>query len=323
MNTVTFNNAPNESFEISVSANGQQYLGYAGVFGSDVGYPSWDSSGNSCYISLIDYEHKETHFQVDTETYQEMRARYDAINLSSPEYLYLWVEKDIYQHVQNWRLFKTILEIHQVNELYQTSYQFESLYQLFDLVESLQITPLRTFGRAMLADVQLMKRFVSIPASKRHHHSYPGGLLAHSLECAFIAIQNLKAIADLSKTEREVTIMAALLHDIGKTQTLGGSQHTSMGRLLDHEQLTLLVLAEPLNQLTHYWPKGSETLQYLLMWNHRQGFCRYVGGNIIKLADHLSTSTSLRRMAFEGKPNYYSFSQLRIGQSTHVVNRLI
>ncbi len=232
------------------------------------------------------------------------------------------VEEDAFGQIENWRLFKSTLDLQQLYPIYQSTYHFESLYQLFNLVESLQTIPLRMFGRAVLSDLRLMRSLVSIPASKRHHHSFPGGLLAHSLECAFIAAQNLDAIQDILKTEKEVTAVAALLHDIGKTQTLGSDQHTSIGRLLDHEQLTLLVLAEPLNQLTQYWPKGAETLQYLLMWNHKMGFCRYVGGNVIKLADQLSTSTSIRRKAFEGKPDYYNFSVLKIGQQSHYVNRL-
>jgi putative nucleotidyltransferase with HDIG domain len=304
MNTVTFNSDANQSFEVSVSANGHQSFGYAGVFGSNVGYPT----GDSCYVNLIDWQHHTIHFQMDVDTYQDMRTRYDAINLESSEYLYIWVEEDSFGQITNWRIFKSTLDLQHLYPIYQATYHFESLYQLFELVESLQTIPLRMFGRAVLSDLQLMKSFISIPASKRHHHSYPGGLLAHSLECAFIAAQNLDAIQDISKIEKEVTTVASLLHDIGKTQTIGQVQHTSMGRLLDHEQLTLLVLAEPLNQLTQYWPKGAETLQYLLMWNHKMGFCRYVGGNIIKLADQLSTSTSLRRMAFEGKPSYFHFS---------------
>lgn len=136
-------------------------------------------------------------------------------------------------------------------------------------------------------------------------------------------MQNLEVMSDMSESEKEVTTIAALLHDIGKTKTLGQGQHTSIGHLLDHEQFTLLAISNPLNRLTEYWPQGSETLQYLLMWTHKKGFCRYVGGNVIKLADQLSTSMSLRRMAFKDKPSYYHFSHLNIGQQTHCVNRLV
>lgn len=65
-------------------------------------------------------------------------------------------------------------------------------------------------------DKTLMIAFVSIPASKRHHHSYPRGLLTHSLQCALITMQNMSAMNELTQSEREVTLVAALLHDVGK-----------------------------------------------------------------------------------------------------------
>ncbi len=318
MKTVDFMTQPNQPYEVSVTANGKQHLGYAGIFGMELGYPS----GDICYISLIDNQNNTRHFEIMPDTYQQIRSRYDLINLETAEYLYLWVEENSHQQIERWHLFKSTLELHQLHPIHQSSYNFESLYQLLELVESLKIIPLRMFCRQILGNVQIMQNLVSFPASKRHHHSYPGGLLDHSLECSVITGQNLNAIDDMSSSEKEVTLVAALLHDIGKTQTLGMEQHSSIGRLIDHEQLTLAVLAEPLTQLTTYWPKGAETLQYLLTWNHKMGFCKFVGGNIIKLADQLSTSTSLRRMAFDGKPNYYHSSVLKIGQQSHYLNRL-
>jgi hypothetical protein len=317
-NNLTFSTQPYQRYEVAVNSVGTQYLGYTGVFGSSLGCPTGDVS----YISLVDQSHQTIHFQVDSGTYQLIKNKLDSIHLEDREYLYLWVEESAEQQVENWRLFKTTLMLTELYPLYQESYGFESLYQLIELVESLKIIPLRMFCRQVLNNDQLLKSFVSLPASKRHHHSYPGGLLAHSLECALIVARNLEILHDISRSEKETTIVAALLHDIGKTQTLGCQQHTSIGQLLDHEQFSLLVLAEPLSQLTRYWPKGAETLQYLLTWNQKMGFCRFVGGNIIKLADQLSTSSALRRMAFDGKPDYYHFSNLKIGEQNHYLNRL-
>jgi putative nucleotidyltransferase with HDIG domain len=168
-----------------------------------------------------------------------------------------------------------------------------------------------------------MIRWVALPASKRHHHSYPGGLLAHSLECAFIAEQNVGMLTELSTREKEVTILAALLHDIGKTQTLSMDGHTSTGRLIDHELLTLQVLAKPLEVLKKRWPDGAQTLQYLLTWKSSMGFCKFVGGNIIKFADQISTSASLRRMAFQDKPLHYRYASIQKSNYSAYLNRLI
>lgn len=144
----------------------------------------------------------------------------------------------------------------------------------------------------------------------------------HSLECALMTQQMVGSIINISTKEKEVAIVAALFHDVGKVKTLGSTQHTSTGRLIDHEQFTLMLLAEPLNSLQEYWEQGAETLQYLLTWKESQGVCRFVSGNAIKMADRLSTSASLRSMAFKDKPEYFHFAELNIGANKHYLNRL-
>jgi len=133
----------------------------------------------------------------------------------------------INEEIVNWRLFKSHLSNQQLFNIYQSCYNFEPLYQLFTLINFLKIKPLREFCKRCISNTDLMKIFVSIPASKRHHHSFPGGLLAHSLETAFITAQNIHVIYDISQAEKEVTTIAALFHDIGKTKTLAMDRHTS------------------------------------------------------------------------------------------------
>ncbi|QCU91001.1 TraI domain-containing protein [Thiomicrorhabdus sediminis] len=297
---------------------GKQRLGYAGVFGHDLGCSDY----GWCQVSLIDQDHLTHYINVDNQLYSSICQRYESLHLQSTESLYLWVELDANEMALNWRLFKSTLTLEQLFPIYQACYDFGSLYQLFDLIESLQVIPLRMFAREVLMDTSLMTTFVSIPASKRHHHSFPGGLLMHSLECAFMTKQTVEALLDISTKEKEVAVVAALFHDIGKVKTLGLIQHTSAGRLIDHEQFTLMMLAEPLNTLQEYWQSGAEALQYLLTWKESQGMCRYVTGNAIKMADRLSTSASLNSMAFQDKPDYFHFAELSIGCNKHYLNRL-
>jgi hypothetical protein len=298
--------------------NGKQLIGYAGIFGQDLGCTDY----GWCQVSLID-PHQQTHYiQVDRQDYTEINQRYESLNLQNTESLYLWTEQDTNGELLNWRLFKSTLTLEQLFPIYQACYDFDSLYQLFELVESLKVIPLRMFAREVLMDRSLMTAFVSIPASKRHHHSFPGGLLMHSLECALMTQQTVESIINISIKEKEVAVVAALFHDVGKVKTLGASQHTSTGRLIDHEQFTLMLLSEPLNTLEAYWEQGSETLQYLLTWKESQGVCRFVSGNAIKMADRLSTSASLRSMAFKDKPEYFHFAELSIGSNKHYLNRL-
>ncbi|MBN2864956.1 MAG: TraI domain-containing protein [Thiotrichales bacterium] len=297
---------------------GKQRIGYAGIFGQDLGC----SNFGFCQVSLIDQDHLTHYIQVDNQDYIEINQRYESLHLTQNESLFLWLEQDTDGTVLNWRLFKSTLTLEQLFPIYQACYDFESLYQLFELVESLKVIPLRMFAREVLMDKPLMTAFVSIPASKRHHHSFPGGLLMHSLECALMTKQTVESIINISTKEQEVSVVAALFHDVGKVKTLGTTQHTSTGRLIDHEQFTLMLLVDPLNTLQEYWEQGAQTLQYLLTWKESHGVCRFVSGNAIKMADRLSTSASLRSMAFKDKPEYFHFTELSIGSQKHYLNRL-
>jgi hypothetical protein len=298
--------------------NGKQLIGYAGIFGQDLGCTDY----GWCQVSLVDQNYITHYIQVESEDYADINQRYESLNLQNNESLYLWLEQGNDGSVLNWRLFKSTLTLEQLFPIYQACYDFDSLYQLFELVESLRVIPLRMFAREVLMDKPLMTAFVSIPASKRHHHSFPGGLLMHSLECALMTQQTVESLIDVSRKEKEVAVIAALFHDVGKVKTIGPTQHTSTGRLIDHEQFTLMLLSEPLNTLEAYWEQGAETLQYLLTWTEKQGVCRFVSGNVIKMADRLSTSASLRSMAFQDKPEYFHFAELSIGANKHYINRL-
>lgn len=85
-------------------------------------------------------------------------------------------------------------------------------------VGRITIEPLAQFVASVLADDSISFAFVSAPASLNHHHSYPGGLLAHSLEC----FQMVERHHEFARDHYEVGLVAALFHDIGKILTLCG-----------------------------------------------------------------------------------------------------
>ena len=307
----------NNQIDTTTSSNAKQLFGYAGIFGQALGCDQ-----NHCYVSVTDSHNQLHYFSVDKESYSDITQRYVSLQAVKGEHLFLWVEVDSGSQLINWRLLKSSSNLEQLFPIYQACYDFEMLYQLINFVETLEVIPLRMFVREVMKDSKLMARFVSIPASKRHHHSYPGGLLEHSLECVFITKQNVDMLDDITINEKEVATVAALFHDIGKAETLGQDKHTFAGQIIDHEAFTLLVLAKPLNELKKYWSQGADVFQYLVLWKESQGHCRFVTGNAIKLADRLSTSASLNRMAFKDKPEYFHFSKLVVGSKAHYLNRL-
>src|SRR5262245_61916522 len=85
-----------------------------------------------------------------------------------------------------------------------------------------------------------------LPASERHHHAWPFGLVEHSLE---VALGTLARIADASRRSPLVAplvapvLAVALLHDLGKVFDVSPDHTWRRGRgFLGHPDQTELVL---------------------------------------------------------------------------------
>lgn len=307
-----------EFYETPIEAKGHQYLGYLDLSGLVI-----SQCGQYAYLGLIDLNNQYLRFTVSPEMLFSIRRQLAMIQFEPKHHLFVWIEVTPKGNVVNQRTFQIQWTLETLVDVYQKTYHFESLYQLIMLVENIKTPAAKQFALEILQDIQLIKSWVSLPASKNHHHAYPGGLLEHSLECALLARTNTRMLSEISLREQEITILAALLHDIGKTKTIDINGHTSLGSLINHEFLSLQLLAKPLEKLSAAWRQGSECLQYLLTWKSNMGFCKFVGGNIIQLADHISTSASLRRKAFDGKPDYFNYTSIEVSNGKQFINRVI
>lgn len=132
------------------------------------------------------------------------------------------------------------------------------------LYARIQSPLLRSFIDDVLLQPKVGISFLQCPATLRSHHSYVGGLLEHAVEVAW----NVSGVHALTDIERDVAVVAALLHAVGKTRTLtAGATKTALGALVEPELLTLEVCADALdnleyhssslaNQLRHIWTSG-------------------------------------------------------------------
>ena len=160
------------------------------------------------------------------------------------------------------------------------------LQQLAGVVAQFHLPVLRTFVLRVLADNGLAFPFVCVPASLNHHHNQPGGLLLHSLECVWL----LSRHREFRQTDYELGLAATLFHDIGKIQTMTADhQRTSLGASMDHDKLTLEVLAPHLKWLQAQWPEGGNTLRYLLTWKYSTSIPSYTIANLVACCDRIST----------------------------------
>jgi len=116
--------------------------------------------------------------------------------------------------------------------------------RLRELLRSITDPSLRNLADCFSIDDAFIDLFSKTPAGIKLHHAYPGGLLEHSLQMMETAVR----IADLYPVlNRDLLLIGAFLHDIGKTQELAfGNEmyYTDEGQLLGHPFLGVEILNE-------------------------------------------------------------------------------
>lgn len=143
------------------------------------------------------------------------------------------------------------------------------VFKVVRFVEMIENQDLQQFVTDVLLQPKVTLPYLRNTASSNHHHSYLGGLLRHSTDIVELALE--KALTGL---EKDIVIVAALLHDIGKVETLDENMHLSdTGKLIEHDDLTLEICAEPLASLSqkdaqlamivrHCWTCASPNARY-------------------------------------------------------------
>tara|TARA_R110002167_G_scaffold91458_1_gene246064 strand:- start:125761 stop:126648 length:888 start_codon:yes stop_codon:yes gene_type:complete len=146
----------------------------------------------------------------------------------------------------------------------------DSLRLLVKLADSLKVKELKTFLAEVILQPEVAMKYITCPASLKFHHNYAGGLIEHSVDVAI----RLASGHSLSQQQRDIAVVAALLHDIGKTQTLTAElTRTSVGHLVDHGDLTLELCASALKNLQEKNPFVSDQLRHV--WTCSSPGARY------------------------------------------------
>ena len=182
--------------------------------------------------------------------------------------------------------------------------------RLSEIIDNLEIPAIRAFVGAVMNDDKLFLPFLQVPASGRHHHSEPTGLLRHSVECATMVAKML----ELHGHERDLAIVAALLHDIGKIKCFDSSgKRTVSGYVLDHDTLTLELLAPHLAGLDEALPDGGVALRYLLIWRsgkRKLSVPLLTVAEAIACADRLSSGFDREQQIFNDAPDWRRFVKI-------------
>ena len=184
------------------------------------------------------------------------------------------------------------------------------LERLESLMEKLENVPLKRMVQLVLNTDRLLLPFMMLPASRRNHHAYSGGLLDHSLECAEF-VSNCSQHGQYPADILALGIVAALLHDIGKIRTLAQEgKGTMLGKVLGHDHLTLELLSEPLALLDREWRDGGIALRYLLSWKLQPRASAkplMVISELVQVADRISTGADNERDLFRRLPDWRQY----------------
>ncbi len=137
----------------------------------------------------------------------------------------------------------------------------------------------------------IYRHFWKCPASQAHHHAYLGGLAIHSIEMA----ERVADTPGLNSTDRDIGIVFALLHDIGKLWCYGEIEATPFEKL-GHELVGFTKLNGALDVLEGTWPDAAIALRSLLsgQWKSRGALPLLAVGKIVQAYDQSSAELDLR-----------------------------
>jgi len=105
----------------------------------------------------------------------------------------------------------------------------------------------------------------------------------------------------------DLAVVAALLHDAGKVTTLNGVGFSPQKALLDHDALTLEVLAPHLKYLDSINSDVATALRYLWTWRHHRrgkGPPALTVAEAISAADRISSGLDMEEQVFSKSPGW-------------------
>lgn len=144
--------------------------------------------------------------------------------------------------------------------------------KMFDRLRALTDTiadrGLRALMASFWADDALVCAFKRAPAAKMMHHAYLGGLVEHTLSMALLAD---KVAGHYSGVDRDMLIVGAALHDIGKIRELSydvNIDYTDEGRLLSHISIGLEIVNAKIEALGELPVQQAALIKHMIVSHH-------------------------------------------------------
>ncbi|MCL2305147.1 MAG: HD domain-containing protein [Planctomycetaceae bacterium] len=145
--------------------------------------------------------------------------------------------------------------------------------RLREMLKTVENFYLKNLCDCILFDEGLMSKLCKTPAGVKLHHAYPGGLLEHTITMMETV---LKITPLYPMLNRDILLVGAFLHDIGKTEELSvGAEmiYTDSGQMLGHPFLGVEILHDKIREsekLTGepFDPELAMVLKHLLISHH-------------------------------------------------------
>jgi 3'-5' exoribonuclease len=145
----------------------------------------------------------------------------------------------------------------------------EMIAEFENYLESIRDPWLKKIAVALLRDDKGKREaFLRAPAAKNLHHVFIGGLLEHTLSVASMAE---KACGHYRELNRDLVIVATLLHDLGKIAELSYDRsfgYTDEGNLLGHITLEALWVQNAIAEIDSFPGEIRNQLLHILLSHH-------------------------------------------------------
>ena len=170
--------------------------------------------------------------------------------------------------------------------------------ELQEYLINMPFPELQSFLYGVFCDKRISPNFFKCRGSANHHHKYSGGLLVHSVQVANLVNSNATCLG-LKDEDRHLSVVGALLHDLGKVETVGESNpRPKDAGLFSHELITIKLISRHLESLSRVESRYGWTLEHLLHQmaaSNKQKFPVFVGTDLIRMADQLSAAADNNR----------------------------
>lgn len=153
-----------------------------------------------------------------------------------------------------------------------TPMDIDTMYQdVIDIIDAVKNPHLKKILESFFKDEDFAQGFKKCPAAKSVHHSYIGGLLEHTRNCAKLAL----ALCELyPQLKRDLLVAGVLMHDMGKTVELSFDikvDYTDRGRMLGHLVIGQNMILEKLNAMPDFPENLGVELMHLIVSHHGEG----------------------------------------------------